>query len=116
MSSPVVFEIFLFLLKEQQEQLETLLEQNPETAPKCQTNIQQQKKGGQPSMVFQSPEIVKHVSITKEFIKQHGFAAQCRRRTNTGNSLGVTAAQILYNDIPGLKEHSVSLFIILTLF
>ena len=112
----MVFEIFLFLLKEQQEQLETLLEQNPETTPKCQTNIQQQKKGGQPSMVSQSPEIVKHVSITKEFIKQHGFAAQCRRRTNTDSSFGVAAAQILYNNIPGLKEHSVSLFIIHTLF
>ena len=66
-------------------------------------------------MVSQSPEIVKHVSITKEFIKQHGFAAQCRRRTDTGNSFGVTAAQVLYNNIPGLKEHFVSLSIILTL-
>ena len=56
-------------------------------------------------MISKFPEIA---TITEEFIKQHGFAAQCHRRTDTGNSFGVTAAQIrdhLYNSIPGLKEH-----------
>ena len=40
-------------------------------------------------MISKFPEIA---IITEEFIKQHGFAAQCHRRTDTGNSFGVTAA------------------------
>ena len=42
--SPGVFEVLLFLPKEQQKQLETLLEQNPETTTECETNIQQKIK------------------------------------------------------------------------
>ena len=60
-------------------------------------------------MISNFPEIV---NITEKFIKQHGLAAQYHRRTYTGNSFGVTAARIrdpLYNGIPGLKGHSVSL-------
>ena len=35
--SPGVFEVLLFLPKEQQKEFETLLEQNPETTAKCET-------------------------------------------------------------------------------
>ena len=52
-------------------------------------------------------------------MKQHGFAAQSRRRSDTGNSSGVTASQIrehLYTMIPELKEHQISLSTIRRLF
>ena len=67
------------------------------------------KKGGQQSLVEKFPEIV---DVISEFIKQHGFSAQCYRRTDTANSLGVFASQIrnhLYQLIPGLKDHTNSL-------
>lgn len=37
--------------------------------------------GGQPSLLSKFPEIVDEVA---DFIKQHGFTAQARRRTETG--------------------------------
>ena len=61
-------------------------------------------------MISNFPKIT--ANITVEFIKQHVLAAKCHRRTDTGNSFGVTAAQIrdhLQNSIPSLKEYSVSL-------
>ncbi|CAB3981040.1 Hypothetical predicted protein [Paramuricea clavata] len=73
-------------------------------------------KTGQPSFVSKFPEIV---DITTEFIKQHGFAAQCCRRSDTGNSSGVTASQIrehLYRVIPELMDHTISLSTIWCLF
>ena len=72
--------------------------------------------GGQPSLVSKFPEIV---DITAEFIKQHGFAAQNRRRSETWCSSGVTTSQIrdhLYENIPGLKDHNISLSTICRLF
>ena len=76
----------------------------------------QKGKGGQPSIVSKFPNIVDEVS---EFIKQHGFSAQNRRRTETGFSCGVTAKQIqqhLYDKYPDLKEHKISLTTIRRLF
>ena len=63
------------------------------------------EKRGQPSLVTKFPDII---DKTKEFIKQHGFAAQHRRRTSTGYSSCVTIAQVrdhLMKEIPGLKDH-----------
>ena len=74
------------------------------------------KKRGQRSLVEKFPEIV---DVTSEFIKQHGFLAQCCRRTDTANSSGVSAPQIrdhLYQLIPGLKDHTISLSTIRRLF
>ena len=65
------------------------------------------QKGGQPSIVSKFPEIVDQVS---EFIKQHGFSAQNRRRTEIVYSNGVTDKQIqehLYNLYPTLKQHKI---------
>ncbi|CAB3978472.1 Hypothetical predicted protein [Paramuricea clavata] len=70
----------------------------------------------QPSLVTKFPDII---DKTTEFIKQHGFAAQHRRRTSTGYSSGVTIAQIrehLMKEIPGLKEHGISSSTIRRLF
>ena len=49
-------------------------------------NSRQKGKGGQPSIVSRFSQIVEEVA---EFIKQHGFSAQNRRRTETRYSSGV---------------------------
>ena len=44
-------------------------------------------------------------------MKQHGLAAQCRRRNDTGFSSGVTINQIrqhLQENVQGLREHNIS--------
>ena len=67
------------------------------------------KNVGQPSLVLKFPEIVPEAT---EFLKQHSFAAECRRRSDTSYSSGVTMSQIrehLIKTIPGLKEYSLSL-------
>ena len=67
------------------------------------------KNVGQPSLVLKFPEIVPEAT---EFLKQHSFAAECRRRNDTSYSSGVTVSQIrehLIKTIPGLKEHGLSL-------
>lgn len=71
---------------------------------------------GQPTIVSKFPDIVDRVA---EFVKQHGFSAQCRRRTETGYSSGVTVAEIrkhLLKEVPGLREHGISLTTIRRLF
>ena len=65
-------------------------------------------KGGQKSIVQRFPSII---DITSEFLKQHGLAAQCRRRNDTGFSSGVTINQIkqhLLENVQGLREHNIS--------
>ena len=66
------------------------------------------KYSGQPSLVQRFPNIL---DVTTEFIKQHSFSAQHRRRTDTCFSSGITISQIcehLIQNIPGLKEHGIS--------
>ena len=112
--SPVLFlELFL-----PQEEANTPDPDNvcPDNSDSTDSENKSKGKGGQPSLVSKFPEIV---DITTEFIKQHGFAAQCRRRSETGNSSGVTASQIrehLYSVIPELRNHSVSISTIHRLF
>ena len=56
-------------------------------------------------MIYKFPNLV---DATAEFVKHSGFSAQCRRRTATGYSSGVTVAEIrehLLNEVPGLREH-----------
>lgn len=63
---------------------------------------------GQPSICSKFPDLV---NIAADFVKQHGFAAQSRRRTGTGSSSGVSVAQIrehLLDKVPGLREHGIS--------
>ena len=72
--------------------------------------------GGQPSIIRKFPEIVDAVA---EFIKQHGFAAQSRRRIDTGLASGVSIREIkghLYEKFPLLKEHKISLSTISRMF
>lgn len=67
------------------------------------------KSCGQPSIVSKFPNIV---DVAAEFVKHSGFSAHCRRRTATGYSSGVTVAEIrehLLSEVPGLKEHGISL-------
>ena len=74
------------------------------------------QKGGQPSIVSKFPEIVDQVS---EFIKQHGFSAQNRCRTEIVYSNGVTAKKIqehIYKLYPALKQHKISLTTIRRMF
>ena len=78
--------------------VEALDESNP-------NNNSRKGKGGQHSIVSKFPQIADEVS---EFIKQHGFSAQSRRRAETGYSSGVTAKQIqqhFHDTYPELKEH-----------
>ena len=72
--------------------------------------------GGGPSLVSKFPGIGDEVA---EFIKQNGFAAQSRRRTEVGFSNGITIKEIqshLYKTFPALKEHTTSLTTIRRLF
>ena len=72
--------------------------------------------GGRKSIVSKFPQIIDEVA---EFIKQHGFAAQNRRRTDIGYSCGVTIKQIqthLYKTFPDLKQHKMSLSTIRRMF
>ena len=52
------------------------------------------------------------VDSAADFVKEHSFAAQVRRRKNTGSSAGVFIAEIvqhLLDKIPTLKQHGISL-------
>ena len=69
-----------------------------------------------PPHISKFPGIVDEVT---EFVKQHGFAAQSRRRNETGYSSGVTIKQIqnhLYSTFPELKQHKISLSTIRRMF
>ena len=71
---------------------------------------------GQPPIAKKFPEII---NVTADFVKQHGFAAQSRRRTEVGTSSGVSVADIrkhLLENVRGLKEHGISLTTIRRLF
>ena len=114
--TPGAFEIIMLLDKDSNEEdndeaevINVLDESNP-------NNSSRKGKGGQPSIVSKFPQIVDEVS---KFIKQHGFTAQSRRRTETGYSSGVIAKQIqqhLYDTYPELKEHKISLSTIRHMF
>ena len=85
--TPGVFETLLFVPDSvQMEEVATLLDENITQPAEPVKN-----KGGQRSLVEKCPEIV---DVTSEFIKQHGFSAQCSRRTDTANFLGVSASPI----------------------
>ena len=49
------------------------------------------KHRGQPSIAFKFPTLVNSAA---DFIKQHSFAAQICRRTNTGSSAGISITEI----------------------
>ena len=71
-------------------------------------NKKRVNKGGQKPIVQLFPIII---DITSEFLKQHGLAAQCRRRNDTGFSSGVTINQIRQNlleNVQGQREHNIS--------
>ena len=64
---------------------------------------------GQPSITIKFPSVV---NIAADFVKQHSFAAQIRRRTNTRSSAGVSIVQIrthILENVPGLREHRISI-------
>ena len=64
-------------------------------------------KRGRPSIIDKFPQVIE---CATSFMKQHGYSAHVRRRTDTGNVGGVTLAQIrdhLPLQIPGLREHGL---------
>ena len=72
--------------------------------------------GGQTSLVPKFPELL---DVTANFIKQHGFSANYRRRSETTYSSGVTIKQVrdhLLENVPGLLDHNISLTTIRRLF
>ena len=74
------------------------------------------KHRGQSSVASKFPTLVDGAA---DFVKQHNFAAQIRRRTNTGSSAGVSIAEIrqhLLDKVPGLKQHGISLSTVRRLF
>ena len=59
------------------------------------------------------------VDSAVEFVKQHSSGAQNCTRTNTGSSAGVSITEIrqhLYDNVPGLKQHGISLSTVRRLF
>ena len=65
-------------------------------------------KVGRPAKHIQFAGIVE---VALAFIQQHGYSAQCRRRSDTANSCGLTLAQIrkhLLENIPVLNEAGIS--------
>ena len=108
--TPGAFE--LILLQDEDESDEEETEIDIEINESNLENSRQKGKGDQPSIVSKFLQIVNEVA---EFIKQHGFSAQNRRRTETGYSSGVTAKQIqehFYSTYLDLKQHKLSLSII----
>ena len=65
-------------------------------------NKKRVNKGGQKPIVQLFPIII---DITSEFLKQHGLAAQCRRRNDTGFSSGVTINQIRQHLLEMFKDY-----------
>lgn len=98
----------LLLLDDGEQQVEETRAQNPtqhlENGP---LHYVPQKPGRIPlHQAF--PEIVTTVT---DFIQTHGFSAQSRRRSQTGNSMGVTLSDIrshLLEQFPALKERGIS--------
>ena len=87
--TPGVFESIILLGKPadgEGEGAETVVDINFVIDNDCRKGI-----SGQPSITSKSPQIV---DVVAEFIKQHGFSAQNRRRTESGYSTGVTVKQI----------------------
>ena len=99
--TPGVFESIILLGKPadgEGEVAETVVDINFVIDNDCRKGI-----SGQPSITSKSPQIV---DVVAEFIKQHGFSAQNRRRTESGYSTGVTVKQIqqhLYTNCPVLN-------------
>ena len=68
----------------------------------------QSSKPGRPSIVEKFPTVVE---IASEFIKTHGYAAHVRRREGVASTPGVSLNNIrhhLLDNVPGLKEHGIS--------
>ena len=89
------------------------LPQSPEVLPQPQhphtSCVPKQKKrgSGRPSLASKFPNLI---DVVAEFIKQHGYQAHQRRRTETATSCGVTLREIqqhLYEKIPELKKHGL---------
>ena len=73
-------------------------------------------KPGRKHLHQQFPEIV---TIVTDFVQQHGFAAESRRRTSVGNAMGVTLADIkahVLSKFPHLAKKGFSRAIIHELF
>ena len=114
--TPVALEIFLNSEEDKLiEDTEPTIMQ-PEEKSKINSTSSENSKRGQPSLVKLFPTIV---DVSSEFLKQHGFAAQCRRRNETGYSSGVSIKQIrnhLLENVPNLKERNMSLTSVRRLF
>ena len=104
---PGALEYFLTADKER-------VSENNNTAPEVEKTIQSNElpnhtTKGQPSLVQLFPSIV---NVASEFIKQHSFSAQNRRRSETSYSSGITIPQIrdhLLAKVPGLEQRGISL-------
>ena len=80
-----------------------------ETAPLTTLSNQESvKQKGQPSFVKKFLEVI---MMTTDFMKQYGFSAQCKRRTETGYLSGVLISEIrthLMKNVPDLIDHGIS--------
>ena len=88
--TPGVFEAFLICDQIDTEETEKYLHGN---AVESDSQMKRKGFGGQPSIVSRFPHIVDEVA---EFVKQHEFAAQSRRRTETGYSSGLSRSRSIY--------------------
>eukprot|EP00117_Sycon_ciliatum_P025801 scpid112226/ scgid21331/ len=87
------------------------MEQSVVTATDVDTDVYhhqpQQKPGRQP--IFEThPELV---GIVTEYIQNHGFSAQSRRRSTVGNDMGVSLTDIrehVMKRMPEVREKGIS--------
>ena len=113
--TPGIFES-IFLINDDDGDETVLEEEQNEGSEPNEATSGRSRIGGRPSIVSKFTEIVDEVA---EFIKQNGFAAQSRRRTEVGFSNSVTTREIqthLYKTFPALKEHTISQTTIRRLF
>ena len=76
--------------------------------PPTQSTLFHPKKRGRIPLHVQFPEIVER---TLDFVTQHSFSAQERRRTDTSNVSGVSLQAVrdhLLETVPGLKDKGIS--------
>ena len=77
--------------------------------------VAQPPRMGRPRINEKFPTLV---SVVNNFVRDHGFAAHARRREITG-SIGVSLQQIqehCFENVPGLRDHGISLNTIHRLF
>ena len=96
--------------------VEEMQKENEGNISEGQESVKKRGMGGQPSIVSKFPEIV---NIAADFVKLNGYAAEARRRNETGSCPGVSIKEVrehLLQNVEGLAEHGISCTTVRRLF